>query len=400
MQAGTILQNLLVQVCGSMHAIRRTALEAVVTSAVRSQRLTVTALGRGIEGLAREKHCIKRADRLLSNHHLQAEAVPIYAALAQRLVGSQVHPVIAVDWSDLDGRKQHQVLRASLVVAGRALTLYEEVHGRAKAEQSRAQQRFPSRLQAILPPGCRPVLITDAGFCTPWFREVEALGWLWVARIRQKHLLRWEPEGDWQSIRELHARARSVPRALGQVWLTRKSAHVCRLVRYRGKAKGRHCLTLQGQRARSRYSEKHARSGREPWLLATNLPASRSLAKQVVRLYRTRMQIEEAFRDLKSARFGLGFDQHRSRDAGRLAVLLLVAALALVLLWLLGSIARGRGIDRHYQANTVRTKPVLSIIYLGLRICERGAATFSAFELADAWQQITTINRDCWGYEH
>lgn len=400
MQASAILQKLLVEGCGSMHAVRRAALGALVSSAVRCQRLTVTALGRGIEGLAREKHCIKRADRMLSNRHLQTECAPVYGALARRMVGSQRHPVIAVDWSDLDGRKEHQVLRAALVVAGRALTLYEEVHGRATAVKSRTHRRFLGRLRSLLPPGCTPVLVTDAGFCTPWFREVEALGWMWVARIRQKHLVRWAPEADWQSIRELHAGARSVPEALGQVWLTRKSGHGCRLVRYRGKSKGRHQLTLQGQRARNRYSEKHAHSGREPWLLASNLPASRFLAKRVVRLYRTRMQIEEAFRDLKSVRFGLGFDQHRSRDAGRLAVLLLVAALALMLLWLLGSIARQRGLDRHYQANTVRKKPVLSVIYLGLRICERGADLFAVTELNGAWQQIQTLNSQSWDYEH
>lgn len=398
MQAGTILQSLLVQVCGPMHVVRRAALEALVTSAVQSHCLTVTGLGRGIAGLAREKHCIKRADRRLSNAHLQAEGTALYQKLARRLVGGQRHPVIVVDWSDLDEVKRHQVLRASLAVAGRALTLYEEVHGRGTAVKRHTQKRFLWRLKQLLPAGCQPVLVTDAGFRTPWFRDVERLQWFWVARIRHRHFVQWEKQGDWQPAKSLYARATVVPHALGEVRLTRNTPHACQLVLYRGKAKGRHCLTRHGQRARSRYSEKHASAQREPWLLATNLPATRSLAKKAVCLYRARMQIEEAFRDIKSRRFGLGLELHRTRDTARLAVLLLIGALALLLLWLIGSAARARGLQRQYQANTVRNKAVLSVIFLGLRICERGRERFNAADLVPAWRYIAHLNTQCWGY--
>ncbi|MGH6629161.1 MAG: transposase, partial [Burkholderiales bacterium] len=180
MQAGTILQKLLVQVCGSMHAVRRTALEAAVSAAVQSQTLTVTGLGRALVSPAREKHCIKRADRLLSNAHLQGERQALFRALARRLVGAQRHPIMLVDWSDLDACKRHQVLRASLVVAGRALTVYEEVHGRRTAVKRATHRRFLRRLKDLLPAGCQPLLVTDAGFCTPWFRAVEQLNWYWV----------------------------------------------------------------------------------------------------------------------------------------------------------------------------------------------------------------------------
>lgn len=120
----------------------------------------------------------------------------------------------------------------------------------------------------------------------------------------------------------------------------------------------------------------------------------------MVRIYRTRMQIEEAFRDMKSARYGMSLEYHRTRDTERLAVLLLIAALALRVLWLLGSAARDRGIDRHYQANTVRRQPVLSVIFLGLRIVERGRDAFTAMELTAAWKFINVLNAVCWGDEH
>lgn len=39
----------------------------------------------------------------------------------------------------------------------------------------------------MLPPNCRAIFVTDAGFRTPWFKQVKAFGWDWVGRIRNRH---------------------------------------------------------------------------------------------------------------------------------------------------------------------------------------------------------------------
>jgi hypothetical protein len=128
MQAGQILHRLLRRVCGEMHKMRRTALFVNVMAALRGEVLTVTHLGRSIKSEAKEKHCIKRADRLLSNRRLQGERGGIYTQLTKQLIGSKQRPVIIVDGSDLDESKRHFLLRASVPIEGRSLTLYEEVH--------------------------------------------------------------------------------------------------------------------------------------------------------------------------------------------------------------------------------------------------------------------------------
>ncbi len=79
------------------------------------------------------------------------------------------------------------------------------------------------------------------------------------------------------------------------------------------------------------------------------------------------MQIEEAFRDLKSTRFGLSLELHLSYQVQRLQVLLLVAMLALLVAWLIGKAIELRGAHRQYQANTVKSRVVLSTIFIGLR---------------------------------
>jgi IS4 transposase len=55
---------------------------------------------------------------------------------------------------------------------------------------------------------------------------------------------------------------------------------------------------------------------------------TRRLGKQADSIYRTRMQIEEEFKDMKSSAFGLGFEQSQSRLLRRLKILILLATLA------------------------------------------------------------------------
>jgi hypothetical protein len=103
-------------------------------------------------------------------------------------------------------------------------------------------------------------------------------------------------------------------------------------VLYKGKPKGRVHLNRLGQASRSSHNRKHAQTQREPWLLGTSLPEGFKRAEKVVKLYALRMKIEEAFRDVKSTRFGLSLEV--------------------------------TGQHRHYQANTVRNRVVLSTISL------------------------------------
>ena len=74
MHAKSIVSKFLSALLPPMHARRHKALCAAVDSSLRGQPLAVTALGRGLSGNIDEKHQIKRMDRVLSNHHLQAPA--------------------------------------------------------------------------------------------------------------------------------------------------------------------------------------------------------------------------------------------------------------------------------------------------------------------------------------
>lgn len=381
MHARKVSHKILDNVCAWMHAARRNAVAEVVLAAIAERRLSVTGLGRAVDSDAKEKNCIKRADRLIGNAHLYQEVRDVYCSFTRLIVGTVRRPVILVDWSDLDPFQRHFLLRASVAMDGRSLSLYEEVHGLATKEKPATHRLFLSRLKNLLPAGCHPIVVSDAGFRTPWFKQVEKLGWDWVGRIRNRHMLRRSDNAPWFDSKQLYPAATSTPDYLGEWQMTRNTPIHCHFVLYKGTPKGRSMTTCKGERARSKHSEQCAKREREPWLLASSLPVSSKLAKRVVDLYITRMQIEESFRDTKSVRFGIGFELNLSRSAQRLQVLLLIAMIATFVLWLLGMAGRITGQDRHYQANTVTDRHVLSAIYLGLRVANDRRFRFTIDEL-------------------
>jgi hypothetical protein len=67
--------------------------------------------------------------------------------------------------------------------------------------------------------------------------------------------------------------------------------------------------------------------------------------RQIVALYTRRMQIELSFRDLKSHRYGSAFKDSLTRSGQRIAILLLVHALANFPGWLAGMAGRATGHD-------------------------------------------------------
>lgn len=329
------------------HVHRRrleTLLEAVAAS-IRGPRLTLTDIGRRFTGQVRLRHKIKRADRLLGNARLQGEARSVYAALCRIALARIREPSIVVDWSNLKADQSLHLLRASLPVGGRALTLYEEVHGQRKLNNRRVQERFLERLAAMLPPQSVPTIVADAGFKVPFYRAVERLGWRWVGRVRGRDYLR--PSTRWVSCKTVFKRASPTATTLGVGEWVKSNPLRALFVLVKQPPKGRRAKTAAGRRSRSKKSQQAARAAREPWLLVASTRFADLSPKRVVRLYRQRMQIEEAFRDLKSQQFGAGLECSRSDGVGRFTVPMLIAALAAFLLWLLGTAAERADLHRH-----------------------------------------------------
>ncbi|EGH0699831.1 transposase, partial [Salmonella enterica subsp. enterica serovar 4,[5],12:i:-] len=115
--------------------------------------------------------------------------------------------------------------------------------------------------------------------------------------------------------------------------------------------------------------------------LATNLPVEIRTPKQLVNIYSKQMQIEETFRDLKSPAYGLGLRHSRTSSSERFDIMLLIALMLQLTCWLAGVHAQKQGWDKHFQANTVRNRNVLSTVRLGMEVLRHSGYTITREDL-------------------
>lgn len=380
MHAITIVQDVLRKGCPHIHAKRLNALLLAARAALHASSHTLSNLARALEGASAVRHRVKQMDRLLGNRALQHECASVYASMARYWLCGNHTPLIVVDWSDLNESRSAQMIRASVALEGRSLTLYEEVHSMTAATTPAVHTAFLARLKSMLPAGCQPIAITDAGFRSPWFRAVEAIGWHWVGRSRNRDMVR--PHGSahtaWQGCKRLYARATGKALDLGLFDCVRNRPHVHRLVLIKNAAKGRIMPNVNGARSRSNHSKKQAKAQSEPWLLAASTSLAHLSADAIVAIYAQRMQIEQSFRDTKNARFGLGLSNSGSRTPERLAVLALIASVAEFALRLIGQCAINHHLQYDLQLTNRKTRPELSVIRVGKLLVDSALSRFTA----------------------
>jgi hypothetical protein len=215
MRVESIVHRLCKPVVEAVHAARVGAVVAASTAVIWAGRLSVSRIGRALRGPTSPKHSIKRIDRLLSNQRLWLERTAFFRALASLVVADQPTPKVLVDWTKLMG--DLHALVAAVPVGGRAVPIYSEVHPERRLGSPRVQARFLRQLATVLPAGCRPIIVADAGFKTPFFVAVRALGWHFVIRLRGRLSPR-DPEARITTpLRSMFGWASEVPLDLG-IW--------------------------------------------------------------------------------------------------------------------------------------------------------------------------------------
>jgi len=369
MRASQVLQKCLPRSLSAMHALRERALLHAVEALLHGRRLTLTDVARAWPGAMRVRAPLKAFDRLLGNHHLQAERNDIDRDMARWLLrGPQ--PIIVIDWSDLKPDKSWCLLRAAVPVGGRTLTLLDMVVSGREQGAPAAEKRFLQQLQRLMPDGVTPILVTDAGFRTPWFRAVSAMGWHWVGRLRGRTQVKPQQVPDrpdeWVDCRKLHDSASTTPCELPPMLANRSSPIACRLVLC---AKAKQGRTRPNRRTPDRISRassslKASAREREPWLIVASPELRSASARQLVKLYAQRMQIELAFRDLKSHRYGQAMEDSLTRQGKRLQILLLVSTLASFASWLAGLACEATGIA-HWLWPIKSTRKLYSTLRVG-----------------------------------
>jgi hypothetical protein len=370
MQASKLLQKFILKSC-QIHKKRLEVLLTASETLVKHQKLSIAELGRGIDNKVKEKYNINRMNRLIGNEYLFAEALEIQRALTPIILGCKTRPIIVVDWSSATTAERFQLLRAGVPVGGRTLTIYEEVHPLKKYNSRKVHKKFLQNLSKVIPAGCIPIIVTDAGFSVPWFKEVLKLGWDYVGRVINNSYYQYEGE-TWQSIIPLLRYRKSRIKELGKVKLGKTNQFECYLQTYKAKHKGRVRKNAYGDKASRSVSKRCAKSARNAWVLVHSLGKGRMIAKRVVKIYTSRMQIEESFRDIKNPRYGFGLRYSRTLGIQRLTNLFLVGLIGTLMAWLIGLCAKSKELHYSLQTNTIKNRAVLSVFFIGCRIAKKG----------------------------
>ena len=368
---------------------------AAADTLCQHKHLSIAGLGRNLKSKAKVKNNIKRIDRLFGNRNVQQSRHHYYKEVANLTLGNIEQPCISIDWSGLTPCGEFHFLRASAPVKGRAMTLFEQSYRQNEYMKPTVHDAFLKILKSILPTNCKPIIVTDAGFRNTWFQLILKFGWDFVGRVRHKTQYQNPNTNDWEPISTLYAEATAKPAFLFETNLAKANSLRGNFYLFKEKAKGRHYKNLKGKLIRCSPSLKHAKGATEPWLLFTSLSNKQFSAQKIVKIYQQRMQIEESFRDLKNTNNGLNLRHCRSYEKGRLDIALLIALLAHFILWLAGISAKLKNLHFDFQANTVKSRTVLSSFTLGTQLFKRHGYKINLRDFAKALRQLKLDCIEC-----
>lgn len=394
MRATRLLHTLFDNACQSLDKRIRKTLFSAAQTLIFCKELSIAGVGRSLQRSAKVKHNIKCIDRLFGNQQLRKKRKLVYAAMAKLLLCENKHPLIIIDWSGLTPCGAYHFLSASLAVKGRSMTLYEECHPLNKYMGRKTHQQFLMILKEIIPKTCVPIIITDAGFRNTWFTAVLKLKWHFIGRVRNKTMYKKTDTQQWVPIKNLYRRASQKACYLGQVLLSKSNSLLCYFYLMKQKNKHRMKKNLVGKKVQCSSSKKHAKGAKEPWLIVSSLSPADVSAKIIMLFYKKRMQIEESFRDLKNTRNGLGLRHCRNRCAERLNVALLIAALAILVLWLFGMATKQQNLHYSFLSNTEKRRQVLSSFMIGWQVVIQNQIQFSKKDLLHVLRLIISLARE------
>lgn len=285
------------------------------------------------------KHGVKQVDRLLSNSKVSPWSLA--RQWIKMLVSAREEVLVALDWTDFD-KDDHTTLVASLITKhGRATPLLWRTHKKSTlaGNRNRYEDELLEHLSESMPDGVRTTILADRGFGDQArYRKITELGMDYVIRFRECIQLTHPTTGI------------SAP---ASEWLSKS-----------GRAAGFKNMTVTADR----YAVPMIVIVRDPrmkemWCLATSRQDVG--AAQITKWYGKRFTIEETFRDTKNGHLGMGLSATHIRDEGRRDRLIFIAAIAHMLVTLLGAAGEKCGLDRTLKSNT-SAKRQLSLYNQGL----------------------------------
>jgi hypothetical protein len=312
----------------SFHAKRVESIANAAIGVVKAVDLKIQSIGHGLASMLdkESKHAIKQIDRYLSNEGIEMEE--FFECWIKYQVGNLKEIVLAMDWTDFAGDKQstftiHQISRHS-----RAMPLLWKSVEKENLTNKRNdyEDEMLNQLRKNIPIEMKVTILADRGFADTKLMEfLTDLGFDYVIRIKKNFYVQTQ-----EGISKTAA-----------AWLSEDNKTLTI----------KEALITEEKFQVKRFVATQDKDMKQAWFLASSLELT---ATSIIKLYSKRFTIEEGYRDFKDDRFGLGLANTSIKSPARRDRLLIAAAIANVLLTILGAAGEDLGYDRLLKSNTVK----------------------------------------------
>lgn len=325
-----------------LHSKQTLSLVMAVSGVLFAGRLAVATIGRAMARFfgGSQKHGIKQVDRLLSNEKLMLST--LFEGYVQVLLGTRRRALVTFDWTEFDA-DDHSMLVVSLVAGEtrRAIPLiWRTVYkSELKGHQRRHERELLSTLRRLVPLKVHIVVLSDRGFGdVALYRHMSKLRMSFITRFRPNIGVSYQGQIiDAGELVPNNGRTRTIKNTT----LTRAKRGPYNVV----------LVKTAGMK--------------EPWCLATNMDID---GHEVVSFYGCRFQCEEAFRDAKDRRFGLGLRDTRITLPERRDRMLMLFCLAYLVHTAAGATSEATGVDATIRANTEKRRRTHSLFRQGMEL--------------------------------
>lgn len=310
-----------------VHASRVLSITNAVVGVMAASSLAISLIGLGLSVVRGKvtKHAVKQIDRLMSN--AKFVVWDYFEHWVEELVGSRNEIIVAVDWTDFD-KDNHATLALYLVTRhGRATPLIWKTYDKSDLKNNRVkyEKALLRHLKKHLPEGISVTILADRGFgYVELYKELVRLGFDFVIRFKGNV----------------------------KVYDNRGVEHYAKdCVGKNGRAKrlNNAKVTAQSKCPMPVVVCVQAKKMKDIWCLVTNKSSLKT--KEIINYYAKRWSIETTFRDQKDIRFGMGMYNISVSKTQRRDRLFFIAAIACVLLTVLGAASELIGMDKMLRAN-------------------------------------------------
>lgn len=312
-----------------LHAKQVESIANAAVGVIQAVDLKIHNIGHGLAAAfdKESKHAIKQIDRYLSNELIELEE--FFESWISYQLGGLQDIIVAIDWTEFEQDQQSTVTIHMICRHSRAMPLVWKTVEKAtlKAHRNDYEDDVLRILKEHIGEDVHVTVLADRGFADTQLMEYfTELGFDYVIRIKKNFHIT-DHVGHDKLAKEWLEEGKRIK--LSQAFITAQKVAVESFVAVREPGM------------------KHA------WFLVSSLSLP---ASKIIKLYAKRFTIEESYRDFKDDRFGMGLAATHIKKPQRRDRLLLAAAIANMLLTILGAAGEALGFDRLLKANTVKKR--------------------------------------------